>query len=127
MYINIQALQYMRTNTFVDGEEVVAIVLREIADKLMIHMPSICKTILEFGGGSETRTFCHYTQLLLSSGVDIQRRKCMVLPLLKFPKLRADLKDGNTDITKHALFSLTTKFTYIQLLDKMLTVLFQVQ
>ena len=32
MCINIQVLQYMRTNTFVDGKEVVAIVLGETAD-----------------------------------------------------------------------------------------------
>ena len=57
MCINIQVLQYMPTNTFVDGEEVVAFVLGDIADRLKIHLPSICKAIREFGGGSETKNF----------------------------------------------------------------------
>ena len=78
-------------------------------------MPSIRKTILEFGGGSETKDFLplHSTPPIIR-GVNSRRRKCMALPLLKLPsKLRADLKDGNTDIIyKTCTFLLDAKFTY---------------
>ena len=95
----------MRTETTVASEEVLAVVLPDVAGQLT-HSPSAIRQMVakEGWGGSDTKDFLppDASSLIINRKDNSRRRKCTAIFLSKLPdELRTNIKQGKINSTTY--------------------------